>query len=128
AFEERGEFALQWFVLFDPDRFADDPATGKFCDDRCVRRDTEDFSEKRTFLFVLARQPQEVALLLLIIEREVSVLLKNANLAQPLLADAARGDVRHATVAETQPHIGDVFAAAEHWHTDRIDTLHRRLY
>src|SRR5678815_2192925 len=91
AFEESGEFALQRLILFNADGFADNPASRKFCDDRRVCRDTEDFSEKRTFLFLLARQPQQVALLLLVIEREVGVLLKHANLAESLLADAARG-------------------------------------
>jgi len=52
------------------------------------------------------------AALILIIEREIRILLKDPNLAHPLRADTACGDIRHATVFEMQSRIGDVFALA----------------
>src|SRR6202022_1577529 len=42
------------------------------------------------------RAPVDFSSLILIIQREISVLLKNANLAHPLGTDAARGNVRDA--------------------------------
>ena len=73
-----------------------------------------------------AAPPINFAGLILIIEREIGVLLEDANLAHPLRADPARGDVGDAAVLETQPRIGDVFAPAQDRHADGIDRLHRR--
>src|SRR6266540_1639570 len=64
--------------------------------------------------------------LILIIEREIRVLLKHTNLAHALGTDAARGNVCHTTILETQPRICDVFTAAQDRHPHRIDALHRR--
>src|SRR6266540_3881814 len=72
--------------------------------------------------------PIDFAALILIIEREVCVFLKNANLAHPLGTDATGGHIRHATVLEMQSHVGDVFAPAQHGYAHRIDTPKRRTH
>src|SRR6266404_6859049 len=58
--------------------------------------------------------PIDFAALILVIEREISVFLKDTNLTHALGTDPARRDIRDATVFETQPRVGDVFAAAQH--------------
>src|SRR5437868_12850500 len=72
--------------------------------------------------------PVDFAALILIIEREISVLLKDANLAQALGTNPARGDVCHATIFEMQPRIGDVFTLAKDWHAYRVNAPERRAH
>src|SRR5213082_2797387 len=65
----------------------------------------------------LARNPPsdtaiDFATLVLIIERKISVLLKDPNLTHPFGTDSARGDICHAPVLETHARICDVFATA----------------
>jgi hypothetical protein len=72
--------------------------------------------------------PIDFTTLILIIEREIRVFLKNANLAHPLGTDAARGHICHATVFEMQSHVCDVFAPAKHGHAHRINTPQRRTH
>ena len=74
------------------------------------------------------RAPVDFAALILIIQREISVLLKNANLAHLLGTDAARGNVRDAAILETQPCVRDVFTAAQDRHAHGIDALHGRAH
>ena len=70
--------------------------------------------------------PIHFAALILIIEREIGVLLEDADLPHLLGADPAGGDVRHAAILETEPRIRDVFAAAQDRHADGVDRLHGR--
>ena len=68
----------------------------------------------------------DLAALILVIEREIRVFLKNSNLAHPLGADAAGGHVCHAAVFKMKPRVCDVLAIAEHGHADGVDTPKRR--
>src|SRR6266566_266041 len=70
--------------------------------------------------------PVNFATLILIIEREIYVLLKNANLSHAFGTDATGRYVCYATIAETQPRICNVFAAAQNRNAHRIDALHGR--
>src|SRR6266567_7666380 len=99
AFDERGELAFERLIALDLDFVPRNPSPSA----------TIDFTA-----------------LISIIEREIRVLLKHANLAHALGTDAARRNVCHATILETQPRICDVFTAAQDRHPHRIDTLHRR--
>src|SRR5207244_12462878 len=72
--------------------------------------------------------PIEFAAMILIIEREICVLLKNANLAKALRTDAAGGIICHATIFKMQSRIGDVFAPAKDRHAHRIDAPERRAH
>src|SRR6185437_10632571 len=64
--------------------------------------------------------------LTLVIEREICVLLKDSNLAEPLGTDAARRDICHATVFKMQPCVGNVFAPAKNRHAHCVDAPKRR--
>src|SRR4029434_9753914 len=66
------------------------------------------------------------AALFFVIEREISVFLKNADLAHPLRTDPARSHVRHTTIFETNPSVGAVFRLAQNRNADRVDALHER--
>src|SRR5690349_7657639 len=79
AFDERDELLFQRFLALDR---------------HFVARDFSRFT------------PVDFAALFFVIEREVSVLLKNANLAHPLRTDPARRHIRHATVFEAKPRVG----------------------
>src|SRR5437588_8795425 len=70
----------------------------------------------------------DFAAMFFVIEREISVFLKNADLAHPLGADPARRYVRDATVFEMDARIGNVFAFAQNRNPDRVDALHRRAH
>src|SRR5947208_17096274 len=72
--------------------------------------------------------PVNVAALILVIEREIRVFLKDPNFAHPLGTDPAGGDIRHTTIFEMKPRVGDIFATAEHRDADRVDTPKRRAY
>ena len=61
-------------------------------------------------MILAAFAPINFTALILIIEREVSVLLKDANLAHALGTDPAGGDVGHATVFKTDTRVGDILA------------------
>ena len=126
AGDEIGQFALERLHLFDLDRFAHDAFAGEFGDDGGVGGHAEQFAQQRAFLFVVAGQAQQVAALVLVIEREIGVLLEDADLAQFVLADAAGGDVGHAAVLEADAHIGDVLAIAQDRHADGIHLHPRR--
>src|SRR5262249_3127732 len=68
----------------------------------------------------------DLAALILIIEREVRIFLKNSNLTHPLGADAARGHVCHAAVFKMEPRVWDVFGLAEHGSAHGVDPPQRR--
>ena len=68
----------------------------------------------------------DLAALILIIEREIRVFLKDSNLAHPLGADAAGGHICDATVFKVESRVCYVFALAKHGYADRIDTPKRR--
>ncbi len=70
----------------------------------------------------------DFAALILVIEREIGVLLEDANLAHALRTDAAGSDVGDAAVLETQARIRDILAAAQHRHADGLDRLHGRAH
>ena len=99
AFDERRELKFEWFAVFDLG-----PVTPNLFADAAI----------------------DLAALILIIEREIRVFLKDSNLAHPLGADAAGGHVCHAAVFKMESRVCDVFALAEHWHADGVDTPQRR--
>ena len=70
----------------------------------------------------------DLAALVEVIEREIGVVLEDADLAHLLEADAAGRDVGHAAVFETDARVGDVLALAQHGGADRIDRLDRRAH
>ena len=84
-------------------------------------------------LYLLARDPAfgapiDFAALFFIIEREISVLLKNADLAHPLRTDAAGSDICDTAILKSHPRVRDIFAAAQDRHTDSVDGLHGRAH
>src|SRR5438552_4853795 len=72
-----------------------------------------------------ALSPVNLAALSLIIEREVGVLLKNANLAHSLRADSTGSNVGNAAARKSQSCVGNIFAATEHGHAHGIDAFDR---
>src|SRR5215211_9359551 len=68
----------------------------------------------------------DLAALILIIEREIRVFLKDSDLAHPLGADAAGSHVCHATVFKVESRVCNVFALTKHGNADRVDTPNRR--
>ena len=60
------------------------------------------------------------AVLFLVIQREVSVFLEDANFPEFIAADAAGGDVGYAAVFEAEADIGDVFTFAEDGDADGV--------
>src|SRR5437868_8677253 len=99
AFDKRSKLKLKWFLALDLDS---------------VARNTS------------PNPPVDFAALILVVEREISVFLKDANLAEPLGTDAAGGNICHATIFKMQPRIGDVFTLAENRYAYRVDTPKRR--
>src|SRR5262249_32146223 len=77
---------------------------------------------------LFSHAPIDFTALVLIIEREIRVFLENSDLAHSLRADPAGGHIRHATVFETEPRVGDIFAGAKHGHTDRVNAAKRRAH
>src|ERR1051325_3843812 len=77
---------------------------------------------------LLTDTPIDLAALILIIEREICVFLKDSDLAHPFGADAAGGHIRNATIFKVKPRVSDIFAVAEHGYTDRVDTPKRRTH
>src|ERR1700676_341496 len=65
--------------------------------------------------------PINFAALVFVIEREISIALENANLSHALGTNAARCDVRNATVFKAQSRVRDVFAPAQNRDADRVD-------
>jgi len=98
AFNKRRELKLEWFVVFDLGS-----VTPNLFADAAI----------------------DLATLILVIEREISVFLKDSNLAHTLGADAAGGHICDATVFEVKSRVCDVFALAEHGHADCVDTPKR---
>src|ERR1035441_9923345 len=76
--------------------------------------------------WVIHRQHQYI--LPRVIERDVLARLEEAQLADPLGADAAGGEVRDATGLKFHAHIGDVNFLREDWETYRAYLLDRRLH
>src|SRR5215471_18613854 len=72
--------------------------------------------------------PVNFAALVLVIEREIRVFLKDPNFAHSLGTDPAGGDIRHTTIFEMKSSVGNIFAATEHRDADRVDTPKRRAY
>src|SRR5947207_1326835 len=70
--------------------------------------------------------PVNLAALILIIERKVGVLLKDANLPHSLGADSTGGDVGNAAARKSQSRVGNIFPAAKDGHAHGIDALDRR--
>src|SRR5262245_6204748 len=68
----------------------------------------------------------DLSALILIVEREIGVFLKDPDLAHPLGADATGGHICDATIFKMKPRVGNVFGLAEHGHADRVDTPKRR--
>src|SRR6478672_2985069 len=99
AFYEGRELKLEWFAVFDLS-----PVTPNLFADAAIN----------------------FAALILIIERDIRVFLKNSNLAHPLGTDAAGGHVCHATVFKVESRVRNVFALAQHRHADCVDTPKRR--
>src|SRR5438552_5917229 len=72
--------------------------------------------------------PVNFAALSLIIEREIGVLLKDANFAHSLRADSAGSNVRNAAACKSQSCVGNIFSAAEHGHAYGIDVFDGRTH
>src|SRR5262249_21159073 len=73
------------------------------------------------------QQPVALDVLLGIVDRDVSVGLEEADLADALLADPARGDVRDAAGGKAQARVCDVVLVGEHRNADRFDGHRLRL-
>src|SRR5206468_4526746 len=101
TFNERSELKLQRFLTFNLDPVARDASPNPSVD---------------------------FAALILVVEREICVLLKDANLTEPLGTDTARCNIGYATVFKMQPRIGNVFAPAKNGHTDCVDAPKRRAH
>src|SRR2546423_58668 len=101
AFDESGQLALQWFFALNLDFVAFQPLRGPSI---------------------------HFPGLVLVIERQIHVLLKDADLAHLLGTDPAGSNIRDAAVLETNPRVGDVFALAQNWHADGVNALHRRSH
>src|SRR6266516_875970 len=101
TFDERCELKFEWFFVFNAGSVAPN---------------------------LFSNASVDFAALILIIERDVRVLLKNANLAHALRTDAARGHICYASILEMQSHVGDVFTSAKHRHSHRIDTPQGRTH
>src|SRR6266545_3338843 len=69
---------------------------------------------------VAAQQPIALDFLLRIVDRHVRVRLEEADLADALLADPARGHVRDAAGRESQPGVRDVVLVGQHRHAHRF--------
>ena len=93
------ELKLEWFAVFDLG-----PVTPNLFADAAI----------------------DLTALILIIERDIRVFLKNSDLAHPLGADAAGSHVCHATVFKVKSRVCNVFALAEYGHADCVDTPERR--
>src|SRR5581483_10666239 len=85
SFNKRSELQLQRFLVFDGDPVAND---------------------------LLSQATVNFAGLILVIERQVRVFLKNADLSDALGTDAAGSYIRHAAIFEMQPGISDIFSPA----------------
>src|SRR4029450_8432757 len=94
AFDERRELKLERFAVFDLDSVTPN---------------------------LFSDAPIDLAALILIIEREIRVFLKNANLAHSLGTDAAGRHIRDATVFKVEPRVCNVFAVAENGHANRVN-------
>ena len=99
ALGESGELELERLVLLDLDRLLDDAGIDLAVD---------------------------FAALVEVVEREVGVVLEDADLAHFLEADAAGGDVGHAAVFKADAGVGDVLALAQDGGADRVDRLDGR--
>src|SRR3984957_8085000 len=122
------QFQFERLVLLDRHRLAHDFASAKFADDGRVLAAQKLFQQRR-FLLALARDAVNEAFLRPVIQRHMTRVVpsaENADLAHPLRADAAGGQVDHATVGETQARVGDVLSLAQYRKADGIDTDYRR--
>src|SRR5947199_8368783 len=75
---------------------------------------------------LFSNAPVNFAALILVIEREIRVFLKDPNFAHPLGTDPAGGDIRHTTIFEMKTRVGAIFVTAEHSAADPVDTPKRR--
>jgi hypothetical protein len=112
--EERREFERQWFTRGDAQRRAIDP-----------RQQRERVGLAR-FERVRVLDDERLARLLEQIDRDVAVGGEEADATQALDRDAARGQIRDATVLELETGVGDVLGARQHRDTDRRQ-VRRRL-
>src|SRR5436189_3955091 len=101
TFDERSELKFQWFFVFNAGSVTPN---------------------------LFSNAAVDFAALILIIERDVRVLLKDANLADALGTDAARGHICHASIFEMQSHVGDVFTPTKHGHAHCVNTPQRRTH
>ena len=72
-----------------------------------------------------------ISLLHAVIERDVARIgraAEHADLAHPLRADAAGGEVGDTAVGETQPRVGDVLALAQNGNAHGVHAYYRRFY
>ena len=107
------KFDLERLALGDGDRLSHDSMTAKIRDNGGIGSQSDQFSQDGAFPFIFAGEAQKVAGLVLIIEREVSVFLEDANLSHFVFADPAGGDIGNAAIFKLQSDIGDVLALAE---------------
>jgi hypothetical protein len=72
-----------------------------------------------------ATLPAELSGLVHVVERQVGVVLEDADLAEPVLADPACRDVGDAAVLELDAGIGDVLGGAQYGDAGGVHGLHR---
>jgi len=135
AFDEMLQFELERFVLRDRHRLAHDFFAGKLADDGRVLSNTElggeNFFQQRTFFLAVARDAIDESFLHAVIERDVAGIgraAEDADLAHPLRADAAGGEIGDAAVGKPQSHVGDVLALAQHGNAHAVHAGHGRFH
>ena len=70
---------------------------------------------------VAADEPPAFDFLRGVVDRDVGVRLEEADLPDPITADAAGGQVGDAARRKPQPRVGDVELRRQHRHADRLD-------
>ena len=73
-----------------------------------------------------AHEPVRPCLLGQIVQRNVAVILPNAELAHLLLGDPASGQVGHAARRKSQTRVGYVHPFGQNRHANRLDLAHLR--
>jgi hypothetical protein len=112
-----------WFVFLNRHRLAHDFAPGKFADDGGILAAQQLFPPRRFFL-ALARDAENVAFLGAVVQRHITGVFpaaEDTDLAHPLRADAAGGQIGHAAVGELEPRVGNVFGLAQDGDADGIN-------
>src|SRR5437867_9665915 len=101
------QFQLERLLFRNGHWLADDPLAAELADNRGVLG-TKQLLDQGTFLLAVPGDAIDESLLCPVIQRNVTghrPSAEDANLAHPLRADAAGGQIGHASVGEAQPGI-----------------------